>query len=199
MSRVAIAFSTKDRTELSKRTIEPLLGLDCALYWVDGSTTKEGEELPFSYEAPFKFYVRSNVRGGADAAIVHNLTMLLQTDCAYVGLVENDCLLTDPKWFEKTMALFEYGEDDGLKVGAVSARCYEDRILFQRPDYAVLHNTGAGMVIYTREAAELILKYFRTGWTNANRLLFSQLSGIDIGAYWAFPRQPTHFVRGLGI
>ncbi len=186
MNRVAIAFSTKDRAELSKRTIEPLLGLDCALYWVDGSTTKEGEELPFSYEAPFKFYVRGNVRGGADAAIVHNLTMLLQTDCAYVGLVENDVLLTDPKWFERTMALFEQGEADGLKVGAVSARCFEDRILIQRPDYAITHNLGAGMVIYTREAAELILKYFRTGWTNANRLLFSQLSGIDIGAYWAF-------------
>jgi hypothetical protein len=42
------------------------------------------------------------------------------------------------------------------------------------------------MIILTREAAELILKYFRTGWTNVNRLLFSQLSGIDIGGYWAF-------------
>lgn len=186
MNRVAIAFSTKDRVELSKRTIEPLLDLDAALYWVDGSTTKEGEELPFRYDAPFKFYILSNVHGGADAAIVHNLTILLQTDCAYVGLVENDVLLTDSDWLKKTMALFEYGADDGLKVGAVSARCFEDRVLIQQPDYAVMHNLGAGMVIFTREAAQLVLKYFRTGWTLANRLLFAQLSGLDIGAWWAF-------------
>ena len=186
MNRVALAFSTKDRTELSKRTIEPLLNLDCSLYWVDGSATKEGEELPFSYVAPFKFYVRSNVRGGADTAIAYMLTDLLKTDCTHIGLVENDVLLIDPDWFNKIMALFEQGASDGLKVGAVSARCFEDRILIQRQGYAVMHNLGAGMVIFTREAAQLVLKYFRTGWTNANRLVFSQLSGIDIGSYWAF-------------
>lgn len=185
MNRVAIAFSTKDRVELSKRTIEPLVRSQHALYWVDGSDTQEGQELPNKYPLTGSF---GNVRGGADAAIAFSLTMLLAQpqNFSHVGLVENDVLLTDPDWFEKTMALFEYGADDGLKVGAVSARCYADRILLQRPDYAVMHNLGAGMVIYTREAAQLILKYFRTGWTNANRLLFSQLSGIDIGAYWAF-------------
>lgn len=195
MNRVAIAFSTKDRTELSKRTVEPLLQPDkFDLWWMDGSDTEEGRNLwrrGGSYIAASDFYVRNNVRGGADATIVSSLTELLSKDMGngarydYVGLVENDVLL-QVDWYKKTMELFEIGKRDGLRVGAVSARCYEDRILIQRPDYAIMHNVGAGMVIFTREAAELILKHFRTGRTNVNRLLFSQLSGIDIGSYWAF-------------
>lgn len=184
MNRIAIAFSTKDRVELSRRTVDPLLQPGkFDLWWMDGSNSDEGQRLPDHYQ--FKNF-RSNVKGGADAAIVYSLTTLYNAGYEYIGLVENDVLLTDPDWFDKTMALFAKGQANGLKVGAVSARCYEDRILIQRDGYAIMHNLGAGMVIFTREAAELVLKYFRTGWTNANRLLFSQLSGIDIGQYWAF-------------
>ena len=209
MNRVAIAFSTKDRAELSRRTVEPLLQPDkFDTFWMDGSDTEAGKAFTLEEGHPVK-EISHNVRGGADAAIVYSLTALLEQKETYqnwslksrssdpnykgervwkydyVGLVENDVLLQGD-WFERTMELFEQGGADGLKVGAVSARCYEDRILIQRPDYAVMHNIGAGMVIFTREAAELVLKYFRTGWTNVNRLLFSQLSGIDIGGYWAF-------------
>ncbi len=219
MNRVAIAFSTKDRVELSRHSIEPLLQPNkFDLWWVDGSTTAEGESFAAGKmdNSSWNNHFRANVRGGADPAIVCSLTEMLKHrepytdgvpegnfpgmrmpgslhDYSYVGLVENDVLLTDPKWFERTMDLFDFGGDDGLKVGAVSARCYEDRVLLQRPDYAVMHNIGAGMIILTREAAELILKYARTGWTNANRLLFSQLSGLDIGGWWAF-RGSSHIL-----
>ena len=186
MNHVAIAFSTKDRTELSKRTIEPLLQSNKFDLWlVDGSQTKPGQLFIHDYSEAAA--VRGNVVGGADAAIAYSLSEMLKVDgYDYVGLVENDVLLTDPDWFERTMELFALGERDGLKVGAVSARCFGERILIQGPNYAIMHNIGAGMVIFTREAAKLVLKYFRTGWTNANRLLFSQLSGVDIGGYWAF-------------
>jgi hypothetical protein len=56
----------------------------------------------------------------------------------------------------------------------------------QRDGYALMHNLGAGMIVFTREAAQLVLNQYRTGMTGENRRLFSMLSGIDIGAYWAF-------------
>lgn len=187
MNKVAIAYSTKDRIELSKRTIEPLLQPDKVdLFWIDGSIDPEAIQLVLD-RGPSDFYTRFNIRGGADAAIVHNLTLLLQhpNNYEFLGLVENDVLL-HPDWFAPTMALFERGKAEGLNVGAVSARCYEDRILFQRDDYAVCHNLGAGCIIFTREAAQIALYNFRTGWWSENRRIFAQVSGIDIGRYAAF-------------
>lgn len=188
MNRIAIAFSTKDRVELSRQSMQPLAprNEEFDLFWMDGSSTEDGENLPHTYSGHYAkcFW---NVRGGADAAIVFSLTTMLNHHNKYthVGLVENDVLL-DPDWFEPTMALFEHGDQDGLEVGAVSARCYEDRILIQRDGYAICHNLGAGMVIFTRRAAEIVLDNFRTGWWSENRRTFMQLSGIDIGKYAAF-------------
>ena len=91
------------------------------------------------------------------------------------------------------MAEVLQGEADGLAVGAASARCYVDRVLFQREGYAVVHNIGAGMIVLTRQAAQIVLDTFRTGWTSDNRRIFSQLSGIDIGSYWAF-RNNEHYL-----
>lgn len=195
MNRVAIAFSSKDRLDLTKRTIEPLLQPDkFDLHWMDGS--KSVEAIRFHAEHHFagpKYYAQ--VIGGSCRYIVYALTELLwpmqqqaplhQDWYDYIGFVENDVLL-DPDWFDRTMALFERGRQDGLKVGAVSARCYEDRILIQRDGYALMHNLGAGAIIFTREAAKLILHTYRTGWTTENRRIFSILSGIDIAPYWAF-------------
>jgi hypothetical protein len=42
------------------------------------------------------------------------------------------------------------------------------------------------MIMFSRKAAELVLQNYRTVFTTENRTLFSQLSGIDIGKYWAF-------------
>jgi hypothetical protein len=126
------------------------------------------------------------VTGGADRAICYALTTLLQeTDNEFLGICENDCLL-HPDWLGPTLALFERGHADGLDVGAVSARCYADRILCQRDGYALMHNLGAGHLILTRHAARLILDHYRSPWSTENRRVFQTLSGIDIARYWAF-------------
>lgn len=191
MNKVAIAFSTKDRVELSKQSVEPLLRGAFDLFWSDGSNTENGQNFPYTFGIPPHGFLHSNVTGGADAAIVFSLSTMLAhpNNYDYISLVENDVLL-DPDWFEATMALFEKGNEDGLKVGAVSARCYEDRILVQRDGYAVMHNLGAGQVIFTRQAARLVLENFRTGWTVENRRIFMQVSGLDIARWAPFVQQP---------
>lgn len=194
MTKVAICFMTKDRVELSQQTILPLLGQQDKfdLHWCDGSSTEEGCKLPQFYDPPTADpqqlkRVWHNVTGGPDAAVAFAVTSCLAEgdDYDYIGIVENDVLLPG-NWFDDTMALFERGRDDGLEVGAVSARCYEDRILFQRDGYAVCHNLGFGMVIWSHKAAETMLANMRTSWTTENRRVFMDLSGIDIGTYWAF-------------
>lgn len=187
MTKIAIAFLTKDRVELSKRTIVPLLQPDkFDLFVIDGSDSTTGlrflDDLS-NKDVEAQFHV--NVKGGADTAVVYALTEMLKGDYTHVGLCENDILL-HPDWFGPTFALFDRGSAEGLGVGAVSARCYEDRILFQQDGYAVCHNLGWGMQILTREAAQLTLKHFRTHQTLENRRVFVRLSGIDIGIYWAF-------------
>lgn len=186
MNRVAIAFSTKDRVELSKQSIEPLLQPDkFDLFCVDGSKTAAGEN--FIRGRGKQTFM--NVGGGADAAIVFSLSQMLANDYDYVGLVENDVLL-DPDWFDATMALFRFGRSEGLDVGAVSARSYEDRILIQRDNYAVMHNLGAGMVIFSRKTAELVLANFRTGFTTENRRTWMQAAGLDVARWSLFVQQP---------
>lgn len=186
MNKIAIAFLTKDRVELSRRTIEPLLQPEkFDLWWIDGSETEEGRAGTYFTSAPFGAH--HSVRGGADAAVAYALTLMLTHSYGYthIGLVENDVLLA-PDWFDRTFSLFEQGKQDGLEVGAVSARAYEDRILCQLNGYALMHNLGWGQVIFTRQAAQIALKHFRTGNTTDNRRLFAQLTGKDIGAWWAF-------------
>ena len=186
--KVSVAFSTKDRVELSKQSIVPLLHKEnLHVFWTDGSSDAAAQSL-FDQTIP-PDWVSKNVRGGADAAIVYNLTnQLHHPHCYdYVGLVENDVLLHQD-WFEPTMALFEKGRAEGLEVGAVSARAYEDRILIQRNGYAVMHNLGAGMVIFSRKAAEIVLQHFRTGHTWENRKAFLQTSGLDVAQWSSFCR-----------
>jgi hypothetical protein len=189
VNRVAIAFSTCDRVELTKQSIQPLLQLGFDLHWVDGSKTEAGLNFVQNHDIMFKY---TGVRGGSGAAIVFALTAMLKHDYTHIGLVENDVVLKGD-WFDQTMSLFEQGNQDGLTVGAVSARCYEERILIQRPDYAICHNLGAGMIIFTREAAQLVLNEYRVQFTTENRQIFSQLTGYDIARDWAFGGQ-EHFL-----
>lgn len=186
MKKVAISFLTKDRTDLSVQSIVPLLQpTKFDTFWIDGSVTEQGQQLPDQYPQLAGHY--ANIRGGAGAGIVFALTMMLEHPARYdyVGLVENDVFLGGDA-ICSAVALFQRGQDAGLEVGAVSARTYADRILFQRDGYAVMHNLGAGQIILTRAAAEIVLNTFRSGWTTDNRRIFAQLSGIDIGRYWAF-------------
>src|SRR4029077_4317846 len=75
---------------------------------------------------------------------------------------------------------------------------YVDRILIQCDGHAVMHNLGAGMIVMTREAAQIILQYYRTGMTSENRKVFSMLSGVDIGPYWAFKGSEHMLVADWG-
>lgn len=190
MKRLSFAFLTKDRVDLSERSLAALRYDDIDLWWIDGSQTEKGK----NFHANWNFRnLRSNVTGGADKAIVYALTTLLnETDTPYVGICENDVLL-HPDWLGPTLALFDRGRVEGLDVGAVSARAYEDRVLCQRDGYALMHNLGSGHIILTRHAARLLLDHYRSAWSTENRRVFQTLSGIDIGKYWAFRGSP-HFL-----
>lgn len=185
--RLAIAYSTRDQVELTEQTLPRIMHDDIDMYWCDGSRTDAG--IRFFEQHPHGARMLSSARiyGGADAAIAWKLSTMLRSRAIYthIGLLENDVLL-DEDWFEPTMALFEKGRADGLEVGAVSPRSYVDRVLIQRDNYAVMHNIGAGAIIFTREAAEHVLQSFRTHWWPDNVRLFAQLSGIDLRTYAAF-------------
>lgn len=191
--KLAIAYSTKDQVELTEQTFMRLLDsipkydpmID--FLWADASTTEDALGFFEECRDVHGFAKAETVHGGADAAIAWKLSTALASPNNYthIMLLENDVLL-DEDWFESTMALFEKGKQDGLDVGAVSARSYVDRVLVQRDGYAVMHNLGAGMVVFTREAAELVLRNFRTQWWNDNCRLFAQLAGIDLRTYAAF-------------
>lgn len=183
--KLAISYTTKNRNDLWAESLPRLAlkpGYD--LHIVDGS-----EDVWRPNIAPsLKWYTfHSNIRGGADASLAYCLSMMLNHEANYthVGIVEQDVLL-DEDWLLPTLELFEKGKADGLDVGAVSPRSYVDRILIQRDGYAAMHNIGAGAIILTREAAQLILGYFRTTWWPDNVKLFAQLSGIDLRTYAAF-------------
>ncbi len=197
--KLAIAYSTKDQANLTEQTVASLVRNGqfverYDIWWADGSVTAEGKTM-FSkifYPNDLAGFDGPGVRihpvyGGADAAIAWKLSKLLASpeDYTHIGLLENDVLL-DEDWFEPTMELFKKGKADGLSVGAVSPRSYVDRVLIQREGYGVMHNIGAGVVIFTREAAEIVLRSFRTHWWPTNRYLFAQVSGIDLATYAAF-------------
>jgi hypothetical protein len=191
MKKLALAFSSKDRVDLSEQSSAILFNSpkNLHVYWNDGSSTPEGQL--FHQNHRWHTQQRTRVTGGPDAAIVFALSQMLCEGIAphdqydYVGVLENDVLL-DPDWLEPTLALFDYSRTEGLPVGAVSSRSFCDRILVQRDGYAIMHNVGAGHLILTREAAHIILQNYRTGWWPENRAVFSQLSGLDIGKWAAF-------------
>lgn len=157
---VAVCFSTKDRVEFSKKTLPPVLAdadkFD--LFIVDGSVTEGGKNYAHDLNTEPKIAgVYCNITGGADLAIVYALSFMLDRGYEYLGLVENDVLL-DTGWFDRIMEFFSI-----TNVGAVSARCYSDRILEKSNGCAVMANVGAGMVLFSREGAEAILDYYRNG------------------------------------
>lgn len=184
--KLAIAYSTRDQIGLTTQTLPAFLqqkAFDCL--WADGSRTEEGKIL--FEEHRYQCAYSETVYGGADAAIAWKLSRALRAEQNYthIGLLENDVFL-QPDWLEATFALFDRGKAEGMDVGAVSPRSYVDRCLIQCNGHACMHNIGAGAVIFTREAAEIVLRSFRTGWWPDNVRLFAQLSGIDLRTYAAF-------------
>src|ERR1700722_18182828 len=152
--KLARGYSTKDQVELTKQTLPRIRDIGADLYWCDGSRTEEGRTFFLDRDDHLEFKRTTRVFGGADAAIAWKLSTMLASNARYthIGLIENDVLLDDG-WLAPTLALFERGEQDGLSVGAVSPRSYVDRALIQRDGYAVMHNIGAGAIIFTRAAA----------------------------------------------
>jgi hypothetical protein len=188
VNKIAIAFLSRDRVEQSNRSIEPLLRRSFDVFWIDGSKSEEGRAFPLNKQfAISPTYVRRYIYGGADAAICYALFCMLSDERQYthVGLCEQDVLL-HPDWFGPTITLFHRGQSEGLEVGAVSARSYADRILCQRDGYGLMHNLGSGHVIFTRQAAEIILRTYRTGHTWENRAVFAQLTNLDVARNWCF-------------
>lgn len=196
--KLAIAYSTKDQVELSEQTFPVVRDGQHALFWCDGSKTEAGISFVAS-NAEYATYYDVDVTGSADAAIAWKLSKMLASPANYthIGLLENDVLL-DPDWLVPTLELFEKGERDGLSVGAVSPRSYVDRVLIQRDGWAVMHNLGAGVAIFTRAAADVILRTLRTHWWPDNVRLFGRLSGIDLRTYAAFRGNEQHVTTDWG-
>jgi hypothetical protein len=183
--KIAIAYSSKERTDFSQKSIVPLLAeSDYDVYWIDGSTSEEGKALPFRYEDSSALCeIHTSVRGGADAAIVYSLSLLLDKGYEYIGLLENDIML-EPGWWPRIFQLFEVGTKDGLLVGGVSARCYDARIQIPRDGYGIMHDLGAGMALYTRQSVEHILDFYRTGLVSEISYLFGHYTGIPVRVPW---------------
>ena len=159
-----VIYSTKNRCELSAQTVFAALSESaCDGFWLDGSNTTEGREFPFSVadRLPALREIHRGVVGGPDRAIIYGLTYLLARGYKYLALVENDVQLT-PEWLPTAIRTMQVAASDGLRVGAVTARTYDRRILFVRPGYAVMLHIGAGMIVLTREAAQAVLATYRS-------------------------------------
>lgn len=99
------------------------------------------------------------VRGGPDATIQFGLRRLLALGYDWCGLIENDIVFL-PGWFSALKQVIEQAAAEGVAAGAVSIRSYEDRGLELRGGYSINWATGAGMVVFHREAARQIVEQY---------------------------------------
>jgi hypothetical protein len=183
-SKVGFALSTRDRFVYTMRTIKSLDaegGFD--LIWNDGSERGEVAELSryFAFRKVRLVEVNYGVTGGADAAIRFGLRRLLELGYDFIGLVENDLMLL-PGWLGAMRAAFDAASEDGIKVGAVSALGYQSRVLEYRKNYSIDWARGAALVIFTREAAQLLLEnYSRVEMTSQQiRGFYAEHFGVAV-------------------
>lgn len=183
--RVWMIFSSKNRLELTKQTLPAAFEGTQMVLWLDGSTDPEARRYFEAFTHPR--VQKHRVVGGPDYAILYGLTEALRfASPTHIGLLENDVELP-LDWLPPLLDLFRRDS-----VGAASSRVYRDRVLVQADGYAVLHNAGAGHIVFTREAAELVVRHYRTGWWPDNRMVFSALSGLDIGRWGCFRNAHQH-------
>ena len=136
-SDTGFVYSTRDRTELSRRTFPAVTAEgDFDLYWIDGSETPEGQVLPdeMCSDTQQLCEIHRGVTGGPDAAIVYGLSYLLDAGYDYIGLLENDVLLA-AGWYAVLKRLFSLGKRDGLRVGAATVRTYDKRSLWHQRSF----------------------------------------------------------------
>jgi hypothetical protein len=161
-SKVGFALSTRDRFVFTMQTIKSLDaegGFD--LIWNDGSERNEVPELSryCAFRNARLVEVNYGVKGGADAAICYGLRRLLELGYDFVGLVENDVLLA-PGWLAAMRDAFEAAANEGVVAGAFSALGYQSRVLEYRRNYSIDWARGAALVLFTREAAQLVLENY---------------------------------------
>jgi hypothetical protein len=161
-SKIGFALSTRDRFVYTMRTIKSLDaegGFD--LFWNDGSERNEVPELSryFAFRNARLVEVNYGVKGGADAAIRFGLRRLLELGYDFVGLVENDVLLL-PGWLVAMHDAFETAAGEGVVAGAVSTLGYQSRVLEYRRNYSIDWARGAALVLFTHEAARLLLENY---------------------------------------
>jgi|GEM_PF-4455793 len=182
--KIGFAFSTKDRVDFTIKSLDSIdteKGFD--IIWVDGSVTTEGRDLPKNYKFKnvnlAKYYL--NVGGGPDAAIQYGLRKLLELGYDYCGLIEND-IVFETGWFKKLIELFDISAKEGLVPGAVTVRNFNTRVIEYNRDYTINWNIGAGMILFTREAAQLVLDNYKFLAINGigMRRYYGKLLGFDL-------------------
>lgn len=152
-SKYAFFIRSMERLEVLKETLPTMFyeeGVD--FYWVDGSSTPEGLEYVKTQfkDSPNLCEIHTGINSGRAGSFLYGLKILLQKQYDYIGQI--DCeVKCEPGWFKKLLWLIEKGKEDGLDVAAVSARCFWDRILVPRDDYAVMSDIGGGMTLYRRD------------------------------------------------
>ena len=195
--RIGFSFSTMDRylfTLQSLQSLDTESGFD--LIWNDGSKEPGVPALSRNYKFQNANLVEINygVTGGAERAVYFGLWRLLKLGYDYVGLIENDILFR-PGWFRSLMKLFSLGAADGIVCGSATARSFESNALEYRSGYGVHCDTGAGMVLFSRPAAEIILDLYSNPSSLAMNTLswrkfYADLFGLDLrtfAPFWAYP------------
>ena len=182
--RVGFSLMSKDRVSFTRQTLKAMdrdAGYD--IVWNDGSDEAEGRALPgdFRFRNARLVEVNYDVRGGPDAGICFGLKRLLDLGYDYVGLIENDIVM-NRGWFRQLMNLFKLAADDGLVCGAATVRSYGHRVIEHRSGYSINWTTGAGMILFTRSAAEVVLRrYLQLSMTRAAMMHFyARLFRLDL-------------------
>lgn len=200
--KIGFAFSTRDRYLFTLQTIQSLDtegGFD--LIWNDGSEEAGVPALASNYKFRNARLVEVNygVTGGAERAVCFGLSRLLELGYDYVGLIENDILFR-PGWFRALVRLFSQGAQDGIVCGSATARSFESHVLEYRRDYGVQCDTGAGMVLFSRAAAEIIMEKYANPsslqmTTHSWQKFYADLFGLDLrkfAPFWALPAEQPY-------
>lgn len=181
---MGFALSSKDRAAYTRQTLAALDsegGFD--IIWNDGSEHPEARALPktFAFRQARLVEVNYDVGGGPDRSICFGLERLLALGYDYVGLMEND-IVPARGWFRRLMSLFALAAADGIVCGAATVRSYASRVMEHRAGYSLNWGTGAGMVLFARPAAEIILReYSRLRMSSAGmKRFYAQLFGVDL-------------------
>lgn len=182
--KIGFALSSKDRAAFTLQTLEAMDvdgGYD--VIWNDGSDQPDARELPknFHFRNARLVELNHDVRGGPDRSICFGLERLLHLGYDYVGLIEND-IVVQPGWFRRLMNLFELAAADGIVCGAATVRSYEGRVIEHRSGYSINWGTGAGMILFSRPAAEIILRQYSKLKMSAGSLssFYSRLFRLDL-------------------